>query len=166
MKESSCIPGAGRPTTGARPLGRLGLVNAVLLLLLLAGLATRSWANLIQANRTYPPPNGSFRCPGLDYNFGSGASAVQLKDMAFTFFESFVLPPAAAGATVSFQAQCSHRISLAGGPFSGEQAATATFNVTLGTPVGNNYPFTINSLTISGGDLPATFQFRKRSQDR
>jgi uncharacterized repeat protein (TIGR03803 family) len=144
----------------SRPLPRR--VWCSWLLLLALGYGAAAHANVIQVNRTYPPPNGSYRSPGVAYNFGSGATAVQFKDVAFTFFGNSVLPGAAAGATVTFQAQFSHHISFDGGAtFSGEQAATATMNVTLGTPTGNNYPLTINSLIISGGDLPGTFRLRK-----
>jgi hypothetical protein len=128
--------------------------------LLLSVFATVATANVIQANQSYPPPNGSFRSPGPDYNFGSGATAVQIKDMAFTFFDNFVL---IAGPTpsLSFTAQCSHRISVDGGvTWSGEQAATANFTVSLTAPVGDTYTFGITSLTISGGDLPAGFQLQ------
>src|SRR5438128_385556 len=77
------------------------------ILLLLAALVPGVRANVIQANQTYPPPNGSFRSPGLAYNFGSGASAVQLKDIAFTFFDNFTLV-AGPVASLSFNAQFSH----------------------------------------------------------
>lgn len=127
---------------------------------LLLGFAVGIKANVIQANQTYPPPNGSFRSPGTAYNFGAGGTAVRLNDVAFTFFDNFVLPSGTT--TISFTAQCSHRLSVnGGGSFSGEQAATATFNVTL-TPAGPNiYTFQINSLTINGGDLPAAIKLRK-----
>ena len=132
-----------------------------LLVFLLLGLTAGTQANVIQANQTYPPPNGSFRSPGPDYNFGSGASAVKIKDMAFTFFGNFALVPTGPVTTVTFTAQCSHRLSTDNGvTFSGEQAATATFTVTLTGPSGNDYAFQITSLTISGGDLPPSFQLR------
>ena len=133
-----------------------------LLVFLLAGLTVETRANVIQANNTYPPPNGSFRSPGPDYNFGSGASAVQFTNVAFTFFDNFVLVPTGPVTTVSFNAQFSHYLSTDGGAtFSGEQAATAHFTVTL-TPAGppNTYTFNITSLTINGGDLPALFQLQ------
>jgi len=131
-----------------------------LLVLLLMGLTTGTKANVIQANNSYPPPNGSFQSPGPDYNFGSGVTAVQFTNVAFTFFDSFVLV-AGPVPTLSFNAQFSHYLSTDGGnTWSGEQAATAHFVVALGTPTGNSYPFQITSLTISGGDLPASFQLQ------
>lgn len=146
------------------PLTLPGLLQSIwrrlaILCLLLA--APGAWANVIQANKTYPPPNGSFRAAGPAYNFGSGGSAVQLKDVAFTFFDNFVLI-GNPGGSVTFNAQFSHKLSLDGGAtWSGEQAATAAFSVTLGPVSGNDHSFTLNSLTISGGDLPAGFQLRK-----
>jgi hypothetical protein len=132
-----------------------------LLAFLLLGLTAETKANVIQANQTYPPPNGSFRVVGTGYHFGSGGTAVVFTNVAFTFFDNFVLV-AGPVPTLSFNAQFSHRISMNGGAtFSGEQAATAHFVVSLTAPVGNNYTFSITTLTISGADLPATFQLRK-----
>jgi len=131
-----------------------------LLVLLLMGLTAETKANVIQANNTYPPPNGSFQSPGPDYNFGSGVTAVQFTNVAFAFFDSFVLV-AGPVPTLSFNAQFSYYLSTDGGStWSGEQAATAHFVVALGTPTGNSYPFQITSLTINGGDLPPGFQLQ------
>src|ERR1035441_6381362 len=116
-----------RQTRGRSRLSRLLLAGAVMLQL--AGLETQSLANVIQANRTYPPPNGSFRTTNpsaVAYDF-SPSSLMQLTNVAFTFFDTFAPdPPGPAGLTLSFNAQCSYYISTDGGvTFSGEPAATA-----------------------------------------
>lgn len=93
----------------------MGRVSRLLLLAL--GFGAAAQANVVQANRTYPPPNGSYRSPGVAYNFGSGATAVQFKDVAFTFFSHSALPTPAAGVTLAFTAQFSHQVSFDGREF-------------------------------------------------